>query len=338
MTRRIVLLALTVSLVLSHWVAAQGQSGDLSFEGWIWAEYGRGDRYPESQGEDRLGFSEAALRAKYRNQNFEAVLLLGGVFFTGDDPGNIDFNVQDAFVVWHEIGGGRFSLRAGAQPLLFGLKPEGFPGDRSLQPSLEYGGAGGFAVSQQAGPSIVLSYDLGDIGEFTAGAFDTSASTADYFRRTGLGGIEGSSLEKNYFGQLRIDRLGVDGLYGVVGWEQRYVGDSVNSSEPIFDVGLGYGNDFFDLSLELIDLDETITGTADSDTYTIAELTITPNEDLTLWADFGQSDESDLETIRVGVKVQILQPAAVHFEYSQDKLGAGSDDVHSFDVRLALNF
>ena len=310
----------------------------MTIGGWIRADYGTGDRYDEADGEDNLGVSQAALLGKWVKENVEAILVVGGTNLTADDdPDDGDIGIKDAFIVWREMGGSRLTLSAGVQPLLFGLKANGFPGDRSLQPSIEFGGAGGFAVSQQAGPSVILSYQPRDVVGFRFGAFDTSESTAEYFAMSGLGRIDGSSISKNYFAEVELGRR-EKGLYGSVGYAARYVGAEIDSSEPILSAGIGFRGARFDLSLEAQQLDQALTRTLDDELYSIAELTIYPTDTVRLYFDYGSADELDVETLRAGVKVSILENFLFVAEYSQDQFGLTDIDVDSVDLRLEFSY
>ena len=334
---------LSLSVAAAAGLLVQPASGEeisdtINIGGWIRGDYGAGDRYPESQGEDTLGVSQAALLGKWSRDNVEAILLIGGTNLTADDSDG-DIGIKDAFIVWKEIGGSKLSLSVGAQPLFFGLKPNGFPGDRSLQPSIEFGGAGGFAVAQQAGPSVIFEVEAHRNFSIRGGLFDTSSSTAEYFRDTGLGRIDGSSIEKNYFVQAEVglgDRE--TGFYAVAGFEGRYVGGAIDSTEPIVDVGAGYRSRYFDLSVEYILLDEAIVGTADEEAYAIAELTVEPADRLSLHFDYAMADEADLQTLRAGLTYEILKDFRFRVEYSDDDFGERREAVNSFDVRLEISF
>ncbi len=314
--------------------------GKYEFGGWIRVDYGNGDRYDEADGEDNLGVSQAALLGTWKHKNFEAVLLLGGTNLTADDnDGDGDFGIKDAFIVWKEIGGTNFRLTAGVQPLFFGLKSNGFPGDRSLQPSLEFGGAGGFSVSQQAGPSVLLHYDANEFLTISGGLFDTNSSTASDFPGPGLGRIDGSSLDKNYIVQLKLKPVsGETGFYLFAGIEGRYIGDEIDSTEPILDLGVGFKGRKFDLSVEAIQLDQAFTRTADDETYGIAELTLYPSERVRLYFDYATAEELDRETLRAGIKYNISEPVTFAAEYSQDEFGSSVDSISSVDIRLQFSF
>ncbi len=330
-------------LLLSGGVAAMAEDGfpgDFTLGGWIRADYGNGDRYPEEDGEDRLGVSQAALLGKWTYKNIEGVLLIGGTNLTADDTdGDGDIGIKDAFIVWKEIGGSALRLTAGVQPLFFGLKSNGFPGDRSLQPSLEFGGAGGFAVSQQAGPSILLHYDVTESLTISGGFFDTSSSTAEYFANTGLGRIDGSSLDSNYMLQAKLNPRGGDrGFYLFAGVAGRYIGDEVDSTKSILDFGIGYKTPKFDISLEAVQLDQAFLRTADDELYTIAELTVYATERLRFYVDYAMAEESEIETLRAGLKFKVAPPLTFAAEFSDDDLGPGFESVSSGDVRLELSF
>ena len=236
--------AAALSLAMTPSVCAQPDFlGDLDISGYIRAEYGDGDRYPEEDGGDRFDVSQISVLFEALYGDFEAVLRVGATNVTGDSVDSEAF-IPDAFIVWNGFAGAGSALSVGVQPLLFGLKAAGFPGDRSLQSSIEFGGAGGFAVSNQGGPTIILSYDFGESYVFRAGAFDTSSSTAEYFEDSGLGNINGSSLSDNYFFDLRYAPQAAQGFYGFVGIEERYIGDAIDAKRSISDFGLGFKNAF----------------------------------------------------------------------------------------------
>lgn len=337
---RLLITALLATLVVTPTADADPFPGESSIGGWIRAQYGNGDRFPEEDGEDDLGVQQAALLGKWTYKNLEAILLIGGTNLTSDDNDDDgDIRIRDAFIVWKEIGGSGLRLTAGVQPLFFGLKSNGFPGDRSLQPSIEFGGAGGFAVSQQAGPSVLLHYDVNDVFTISGGFFDTSSSTAAYFEQTGLGDIDGSSLDSNYILQAKLSpHRGDTGFYFFAGLEGRYIGDEIDDTKAIVDLGFGYRARRFDISIEAVQLDEEFTRSADDEVYTIAELTLYPSERVSLYFDYAMADEAEIETLRAGLQYKIASPLTFTVEYSDDDLGPGFDSVSSGDVRLEFSF
>ena len=309
--------------------------GELNFSGWVRADYGTGDRYSEASGEDQLGVSQAALVANWKYDNVEAVVVLGATNLTeGGSDG--DVGIKDAFVVWHDIFGNNVDLSVGVQPLLFGLKSNGFPNDRSLQGSIEFGGAGGFAVSQQAGPSIIFTAPMGENFNLRAGLFDTSSSTAEYFENTGLGNIDGSSLTDNYFLQFTLGNKTEKGFYGVLGFEGRYVGGATNDTQDILDIGFGYNFGQFDISLEHIQLDNQITNTIGDESYTVLETTYTHGNNW-YYIDYSEADEIDVSTLRAGFGHNINKHFSFRVEYSKDDHNLNNNDVDSIDFRLTFS-
>lgn len=302
----------------------------VSHFGWVRADYGVGaNRYGKAYGSDRLGVSQVALGIKSEHDNVTLIGVVGTSLFSNDNtPAQI--GVKDAFLIWKEVGGSSFTLSVGAQPFLFGLKPNGYPGDRSLQPSLEYGQAGAFAVAQQAGLSVLVNHPLGNTGKVTFGLFDHLSKNAD--------DTEGSTLFKNAFAQVRFDRLGVGGLYGVAGFETRYVGGTVDANKPIFTVGAGLQKRTFDISFELVRLDKSISATSDNDQYLIAELTLLPSETSKLYLDFAKAQELDARTLRAGIVRQVRKNLAAHVEVSSDKVLGSSSNVQSVDFRLTVTY
>ncbi len=310
---------------------------DLTLGGWARIDYGIGnDRYGREKGGDRLGVSQYALVTSVQfNEDISFVGVVGGTVFS--EGSSESFEIRDAFMVWdYFLAVEGLTLNAGAQPILFGLKPNGYPNDHSLQPSVEYGAAG-FAVSQQAGPSVYLTQkiyfmeDAGLMGKIKIGAFDHDEENTM--------GNDGSSLDKNYFVELKIDQLFLEGLYGVVGFEKRYTGADIDSSEPIFDVGLGFTNDLFDISFEYIDIDRDLINPAltDDEQYLVGELTIKPREDLSIYADWAKAEETDVETTRIGVSFDHESWLNYKLEVSRDDIRNG-EDPESVDFRVTLSF
>ena len=194
---------------------------ELTIGGWMQIDYGVGsDRYGDRKGDDVLGVSQyAAVTQVQFDENISFVGVVGGTVLS--NGANEDFEIRDAFMVWDnflDVEG--LTIKAGAQPILFGLKPNGYPGDRSLQSSVEYGANGLFAVSQQAGPAIVVSknieiIDIDLAGTISVGTFDHDTENDTM--------TDGSSLTDNLFAQIKIDQLVLEGLYAVAGIESRYV-------------------------------------------------------------------------------------------------------------------
>lgn len=305
---------------------AQGFS--VGIGGFVRADYSVGDRYGTSQGDDSLGVSRAALAAKVKKDNVTGVLVLGTGRITNASGGfKGDVVLADAFVVWDKIGGSDFTLSAGVQPLLFGLKPNGFPFDRSLQESVEYGAAGNFAVANQAGPSVIASYQLSEQLTLQAGVFDQRDSNDV------LG--EGTNISENFFFQARGANLFGSGLYGVVGYEKRFVA-ATGRSEPVFDIGLGYQAGALDVSFEYISIDRALAQTLEDETYLIAEATWAATDNTSAYVDFSRATEADINTYRVGLWRDISSVFRVTGEFALDNTRGASDQ--SFDLRLTVNY
>ncbi len=311
-------------------------SVDIELHGFVRIDYGAGKHYPKEIGRDQLGISKMALETHAKWDNYTFIAALGSTILSDDPdaPGNsiVDTSFKDLFVVIDEVGGSQADLSVGAQPLLFGLKPAGYPGDRTILPSIEFGGSGAFAVSNQAGAAAVADYPLGDVGSIQVGLFDTSSTTFG-----APVSADGSSLYKNYFGQVRLDSVDSEGLYGVIGLEGLYVGGAVDDTEPITDIGVGYKQGNYDVSLEYIRLDENITSTADDESYVIAELTVSPSDRWELLADYATADELDTETVRLGARFDVQDHVYLQLEFAHDDID-GSSDLDSVLVRLAGYF
>lgn len=206
-------------------VSAEISNIDVNVNGFIRADYGNGDRYRESQGEDILGSSRSALAITSKYENIKGVFVIGAESLTIDN-GTQDDNaalMQDAFVVFENLFN-NFTLKAGAQPLLFGLKPNGYAFDHSLVESIEYGAAGAFAVSNQAGPSVITNFMFSEQVSLDLGVFDLDTAGTSAFDR------DGSAITDNGFIQMRFKDLFDLGIYGVAGIESRYVADEDESN------------------------------------------------------------------------------------------------------------
>lgn len=304
---------------------------DISIGGFIRADYGNGDRYPENQGEDRLGITRAALAATATYENVKGVFVVG-TEVTSEADANTDGNVdiKDAFIVISELGGSPFNLSVGAQPLLFGLKPNGYPADHTIQASVEYGAGGGLAVANQAGPSIIVDANFGAVN-IRGGFFDVDSETSVTLSDNG------SALTDNFFVQAYFSDIAGSGVYGVAGVETIYV-DEVNDAESITSIGLGWKNDVFDLSAEYITLDETINGTVDEETYTVVEAAFKVTKALNFYFDYSTADVAEFDTIRTGLNYDYNKHTVFTIEYSQDNFELSANDVDSVDLRIAINF
>jgi len=318
-------------LLSSAAFAATVDLPDVSVNGFIRADYGVGDRYPKARGEDRLGISKAALAISAQQDDIKGVFVVGTEVMTDGDPnndGNVD--IKDAFIV---IGAGKeqgFSFSVGAQPLLFGLKPNGYPGDRSLQASIEYGGGGAFAVSNQAGPSLIGTYAFTKTESLRFGAFDLNRGNGR------IPPTDGSKVTDNLFLLWRGGELFGTGLYATAGVETLYVGGAVDSSRALGSVGVGFKQGIFDVSVELVQINKDITATADTERYAIAEFTVQPVHDWTLYADYANANKLDVKTYRLGANYQWRKHLAFSAEISKDDFRA--NNVSSADVRVTLDY
>ena len=315
--------------------------------GFIRADYGYGDRYPVSQGEDRLGVSKAALAVNTNYDGVKGVLVFGTEITTEEDAttdGDVD--VKDAFIVLENIGNSGINFSVGAQPLLFGLKPNGYPGDRSLQGSLEYGAQGLFAVSMQAGPSVIFNADLINGVNLRAGVFDRNSYDPDIEIE------DGASLIDSGFVQISLTDLFGTGIYGVVGGESLFL-DLENDAEGIVTLGLGWTNDWFDFSTEVVGLQDTIIENQlensrgltldleEDEIYTIVEASIKPTKSTQLYADYSSARELELDTTRVGLHYNMNKHTLLTAEFSRDGFGEGEiqdEDITSVDFRIELSY
>lgn len=328
----------------------------LGWSGFIRADYGDGSRYPVADGEDVLGISKSFLVLTANTEDIQAVLDFGASVLTDanvnpNDNGQV--GVKDAFIV---IGAGKatgFSFSAGAQPLLFGLKPNGYPGDSSLVPNIDYGVDGAFAVSQQAGPSLIGDYKFTPDESLHFGAFDLAQSNA-------ISGFtlatNGSKLKDNLFLLWRGNHLLNTGAYATAGAERTYVGSAggevVDRDRPIFSAGVGFKQGPVDVSVEYIHLDSAIVNTATGERYIRAAASVQPADQWIVYADYSNGHELGASTYRIGASWQFRTHLAFTVEYAKDDFssngiytGTGavygtvpSPNIQSGNVRLTFTF
>jgi len=303
---------------------------DVSLSGWARFEYGIGDeRYGEGNGDDTFGVSKAALETHASYGDFELTTVLGTTIMSTEDDDDLEF--KEIYMDWNGLGGSSVDMTIGIQPLMFGLKPNGYPGDRTIQPSLEYGGAGGMAISNQDGAILAFDVPVGPLGLELA-VFDTDASTND----GALVGGDGSSLWDNWMAQLRYDGGDDNGFYASAGIEGLYSGDT-DDTETLWAAGVGYTCEFADLSAEYIGISEELAGTADDETYVVVELTVNAMDDTRIIVDWATADEADVDTLRAGVHYDINDHVVAMLEWSNDDFDTG-EDVSSVDGRLTFMF
>lgn len=325
----IVSLALTLVPVLAQ---SQSDSPAVSVGGFIRADAGFGDRYGNANGEDRMGVSKAALSVVTEYQNIQGVFVAGTEVTSelrSDTDGNVD--IKDAFIVVEE---GQFKLSVGAQPLLFGLKAAGYPGDHSIQESIEFGAQGVFPVANQAGPAAIGSWKFAPGNAISMGIFDARDYTP-YSVPPALA-TDGSSFSDNVFIQWRADDIAGSGLYAVLGAESRYLGGPIDDSREIATAGVGWKTRVFDVSAEVFTLDQAFNGTADDDEYLVLEAAYLPTPQSRLYLDYSESDQLEVETIRGGYNYNYNDYLMVTVEASKDDIGNTSVD--SVDLRLTLSY
>jgi hypothetical protein len=314
-------------------------SDDLNIDigGFIRADAGIGDRYGDAHDDDRIAISKSALAILPSYKNVKGVFVVGGELSSvndanNDEDGNID--IKDAYIT---LTFGNLDAIVGAAPLLFGLKGEGYPGDHTIQPSVEFGGGGAFAVSNQAGPSVIADWKFMENASLRVGVFDQKDYQDSGAKAASDPTVDnGSGISDNVFIQVRGDNLMDSGVYASAGYETRYVGDTVDDSKDIWAVGAGWKSGMFDISAEYQSLDEAFNATADDESYVIVEALLTPADRYRVYLDYSKADELDVTTWRAGANYDYNKHTVFSIEYSKDDLD--TDDESSVDARIALSF
>jgi hypothetical protein len=311
---------------------------DLAFSGFVRADFGTGDRYPTGYGEERFGSSKDLLLLSATSEDVQAILDFGGTIFN-DGVNNGSAGIKDAFIVVGANNKTGFSFSVGAQPLLFGLRPNGYPGDSSLQANIDYGAAGGFAVSQQAGPALIFNYKFTADESLRFGAFDLAESNAANVTTA----TNGSKIKDNLFLLWRGNNIADTGLYATAGAERIYVGLAggpigglgpvVDGSKSIFSGGVGFKNDLVNASVEYIHLDANIVNTAAAERYVRAHVDVTPVAHWTGYADYSNGHELGASTYRIGANYQFRRHLAFTAEYSKD-IYSSTNEIYNGGVNL----
>ncbi|NRB36904.1 MAG: hypothetical protein HRU20_00385 [Pseudomonadales bacterium] len=305
---------------------------DISVGGFVRADIGFGDRYGDAAEEDRIGVSKTALAVTAVSGNNSAVLVIGAEADSVPNSNNLgDVGIKDAFIVLDKFLAENLTVSLGAQPLLVGLKPNGYPGDRSINTSIEYGAGGAFAVSNQAGPSVIANFSINESHDIRFGFFDRQGYNNDVLNP------EGSSISDNLFIQWRGTNLGGSGVYAIVAYEMIYVGGAANDSDDIVAAGVGWGNEVLDLSFEYNMLGSSINATADDESYMIAEATFNLSDDLLFYLDYSMADEMDFTTIRLGTNFYYDKHTMFSAEIAEDEPAIG-DSISSIDFRVSFDF
>jgi hypothetical protein len=349
-------------------VAVDDVPVDLGFTGFVRADYGNGDRYSTADGEQRFGTTKSFLLLNMNTEDIHAVLDFGATILTdtnsgGDASGTVGF--KDAFIAVGDNKPTGFSFSVGAQPLLFGLRPNGYPGDSSLQPNIDYGAVpGAFNVSQQAGPSIIGTYKFTPDMSLRFGAAGGDFTGTPY--ATNLNLTNGSKVQHNLFVLWRGNNIAGLGLYATAGYESIFVGGPYDGEKPIYSAGVGYKQDLFDVSVEYIHLNQdiidatlalTTTGTpvplVDGDErYIRAHASVTPIDEFTVYADYSNAHELGASTYRIGGKWQFRKHLNLMLEYSRDNYSGSNSlfvpvtfapvvpnaNVQSVDARLTFTY
>ena len=337
--------ALISALLAPAGAMAAGDDVELNVGGFIWGDVGFGDRY-DGSGDDSLNIEKAAVSISPEYKNTRAVVVLGvdniqnGT--SNSNGGNGDeIGAVEAFagIKW-DLMGGSLDLTVGKQPLLFGLKPNGWVGDHTINQGLEYGSGNGVFgpgvnVSGQVATSAIVDWSWG--GSSGGSAVSSVGSDGSWSIRFGFAdGIDAESkITDNWLLQVRGDDLFGMGLYGNAGYEQVDIG---GSSEGIISVGAGWAFDRFDLSLEYQGIDQNLVGTAGDETQIIAEAMFNLNETWSFYLDYATSDERDFDTTRLGAVWNYNDNFYFQLEYADDSSDINAEDVNSIDLRLAFNF
>lgn len=323
--------------------------------GYMRGVYGNGSRYGAINGYDRIGLSQFAVgvEAKMKDNYRFVGLFAADVLSTGGSGANV--GIKDTFIDIASVANSDFGLTLGAQPFMMGLKANGYPGDHSIQPSIEFMNIFGtestagdltrrsFAVSQQAGPSGVITYNMNKENRVVVGAFDTDEQAPTKKR--------GSAVHQNIFGYFKSDRLAIDNLKFFAGWETRFQGVSTNGATeygetyPIYDVGAAYKIAMVDVSVEYISVDKHFSGTKSNETVMVAEAEGHINSRNSIYIDYGNAKEMEVTTWRGGYVHHVNEHLLAQAELSQDVFGKGLSGAataefkqSSFDVMMKYSF
>lgn len=375
---------LTVLFFLFGAVQTQASELEAQVNGFIWFEYGKGSsRYLEGNGSDRATISHAALAVNGMQDNMKFHLLAGAEGLASTvakqapataDVGDLD--LIEAYMTFNDIFGvENLSFSAGLMPLGFGLKPSSWGGRRNIHNPINEGGANGFDVHSRIEKGVAFGYNLMDMATITLNFYDSPLRRLNV--PTGGSAIiqpssDGSTLTKNYALGIRSNNLGVDGLYAYIGYESQYFSTD-DASIPIYDIGLGFNHEMFDISYEYVKIHRNIaanhkagrsgaghsqalvdfgTNTNSFEFYHILDITYKLMEGTEIYIDQAKADKTKTSSFRLGVNHVLNETFSVKVEYSMDQqegttfrgpagTGIPTDiitNVKSLDVRFAATF
>lgn len=307
---------------------------NLKYFGWINVDY----KYSTDQirhnnepgnGNDQFGVGQSAFGLSGNQDKIHGVLVIGGSAMSLDSAEAGNFALRDAFLIYDDVKENNFKLSFGAQPLLFGLKPNGYPGDRSLRPSLEYGAMSSFNVAQQGEKAVRLDY-VTSYGNIDLSLFDTAEGKNDATKK-------GSSIIDNYSLQFRPKNLFATGLFGNLGLQKRYLAEK-NEGRDIISLGLGYEAKYFSLTVENLLLESGyIPALNKKETINVVEFELR-NFSEVFWTyyDWSHAKEQNKNTHRLGLVYEYASNTTFQAELSQDK--GGNQDSEGFDMRVQFKF
>lgn len=318
---------------------ADNHEGGLKTDigGFIRFDVGAGDRYGDTNANDGLGISKAAVAIKPSYKNVQGIFVLGTEVMTynNETTGNID--IKDAFLVTTI---GSIDITTGAAPLFFGLKPEGYPGDRSIQGSVEYGARGAFKSSNQAGPNAALQWNATATESIRLGVFDQPAPVVV---PPTVPATTGSGLIDNALIQVRSTNIASTGLYANLGFERLYIA-GLDESKNIIAAGAGWKNNMIDVSAEFVSLAKEVVKTTDNESYLIAEATFMPSARSKVYLDYSMASKMKIMTIRAGANYNYDEHTMFTLEYAYDDVktdtqaAIATGSLNSVDARITFSY
>jgi hypothetical protein len=215
---------------------------------------------------------------------------------------------------------------------LFSLKPNGFPGDRSIRASLEYGALNSLQVGFQGERSIKFDY-FHEYFDLDLGFFDTNVQSSD--------GTDGSSFADNLMAQFKFKNILIDGTFANLGWQQRYLGqqtsadnsstEDIDENRSIVAAGFGYENESLTLTVEYLNFDKAFALTDKNEETWVVEFDYKFSKYFWGYADWAEAAQRNVATQRYGLAYEISTQSTLQIEFNADRGLKSSGETYNSD-------
>lgn len=320
---RQMLLATAIALSSVSSVTVAASEYEIKYGGFMYLDYYYSKDFlrEDTHGNSNFGVTKAAFLTKVNRGHLAGKFLLGGSKLA--KPNADTFGIKVAVLEINDLLDSMMSISIGAQPFLFGLKPNGYAGDRSIRHGLEFSEYVKGGLSGQAGPSLFVNLKPNEMIAIRLGAFDHEPVEKQ---------LKASGLHKNLLAKVEF---ATGAIRVAAGYEHLFL-PLADKSKGIIQAGVSYDTDVFDISLEYFNIHKDISGTEDNESLLVAELTVKAFGDTGLYVDYATALKGKTTTIRGGVTHMLASGLSAQLEYGRDKADSASGNGYAARLRYAL--